>query len=512
MPLPKPAFFRSDRLSWWRASSLGVWLRMRSKFRRQPGFVLAATAGSAGLILALVLLAGNVRAPEGDPSADADLVPSLGNASDPSDASGDELAANLESGGNSSNDRDGDPFGSPELPAPKASASARRPTAQPVSDRRKAFDDIVDLDEEQPQKPLTLRPKTASPAAEEKPAARKLTLPIVVRDNADVATELAADEGKPQKELEKDDTETDALDPAEAFPSLPATRRNGSLSRSLDDEETGPSARAASKAEASPPFRRETPARPRSAAAASQSSNDDPDPDVRVIDRSPPRTVVKQPQVPKVIEDEPEADPSGDLFLEPRKAVASEPAHKTDEPAGDEATAEPIRSREVETAVYATEPAKEVGSKSAPPKAPPARRPADPESEDARESPLTIRIVAPKRVAAGQTFDIDLIVYNDGRSTVRNAMLTVNLPEELSHPNGPDLEQKINSIPACGMHRGRLTVKASASGEFPLRTSVTVRGNVSAKSTLALRIGESRPTRVSDLPPCGCMPIPSVRY
>src|SRR5262249_36553963 len=137
VPLLKPAFFRLDRLPWWRASLLGAWLRMRLKFHRQPGFIVAAAAGSAGLILTLVLLAGHVRAPESAPSADADLVPSLGDASNSSGAGGDELAANLESGRGSSNDRDGDPFAAPELPPPKTTASTRKATAQTVSNRPK---------------------------------------------------------------------------------------------------------------------------------------------------------------------------------------------------------------------------------------------------------------------------------------------------------------------------------------------------------------------------------------
>src|SRR6188768_4077415 len=85
VPLPKPVFFRFDRLTGWRSTLFGAWLRVRARFHRNPGFATAAVAGSAGLILTVVMLAGHGwgRLPGGSiESPDAEATPVLGASTD----------------------------------------------------------------------------------------------------------------------------------------------------------------------------------------------------------------------------------------------------------------------------------------------------------------------------------------------------------------------------------------------------------------------------------------------
>ncbi|HTI49339.1 MAG TPA: hypothetical protein VL475_00255, partial [Planctomycetaceae bacterium] len=75
MPLPKPAFFQSDRLPRWRSALAGGWIWLRLKFRHNPGFVTAAAAGSVGLVLtAILLLNGRFGIPGASKTAEPEIA------------------------------------------------------------------------------------------------------------------------------------------------------------------------------------------------------------------------------------------------------------------------------------------------------------------------------------------------------------------------------------------------------------------------------------------------------
>jgi len=519
VPVQIPAFFQSDRRPKWLAYLTTVAVGLRLRFRRNPGFTMATVAGSAGLVLALILLLNGGMAyfsKSKDVEEIAETGASLGEEA-PSPGVDVELAGSSRSPARESLLPPLDYRRENKIEPAKAKGSSRH--------RDESFLSEEESEADEPQVSVVSRStetKATSPTA---------------------ASELTEDpfNGDEPKDLEEEEDDPPAL-PATTKPQSTAIAGLYSDSEEKDEADAAEAIdedrlMAADKpiATPSPPEKPRMPVESKTSAPVEKKreplfADDDRLGDSQEEEESTPpqtgrgsTTVVRtparsSPPVPPVLDND-----FRDAFSPPQeKAVESgsppessqprsgwkysttKPRKPASEPANESANEAPM----VETAVYAAPETKPV-TPEAKPAAPTKPSPAATAKEQ-HDASLKLAIKAPQNVGVGQTFDLEFTVTNTGPSPIHGALLSVYLPGGLQHSLGPDLEKPIGLLAPGQSYRSRLTVKATGAGDVTPKADVTVKGQEEARSTTTLRVGSTRAAGPAQLPDCACEPV--VRY
>jgi hypothetical protein len=449
-----------------------MWLRLR--FRHNPGFVTAATAGSIGLLLALYLLLNGGLGYFGGEKAETEGI------------------AN-------------DDLGEEEKLLPRRDSLVSAPRVKSDSDRfgfgedgrGRAFlppktaddDDISD-------KPSLARPRKLpriddEPVLAEEPSNEEPDS----NDPPAIVTERAvASRDKQPKEEEPEEEDEPKSDDDGGF--LPNHEPVVARSEEKPAEDDTPPARTKPALATLPVFvddnEKDDDVKKEGEKTADEKKDDEPQKSISqttIVASGDPQSKAIEAEIPAA-DDDPFVSPQRPSSWRDSKA---KPLPPVKEPVAGSAR----QSRAVETAVFAT-----------PEREAPRTTQARPSAEPAK---LDLEIRAPKSVSPGQTFDIEFIVTNNSRQSVEGANLSVALPPGLVHPQGPELEQPIASIAGCQQYRGRMKVKAVGSGELSPRADVSVRGTIGAQSSVTLRVGTARVVRSGSFDPCACEPIRTVR-
>jgi uncharacterized repeat protein (TIGR01451 family) len=410
------------------------WMKVKTRWRHNPGFVAAAAAGTIGIALAIVLgVQGGLRLLD-DPEPGDDL------ATDSSTELGD--ADGGLSGGAQSDLRDLFEESEPPVRAPRRPARAARSnddllveleddetvsapktlvSRASMPQQKDPFDtdDTSDADD----RPLKIKPRSQHPLNDDPPdddspdeeeeAPRKIVqLPVEAED------ELAADESEvePAKIAAKGATGKAA----------PLESKTGP---SLGDEESGADA---SEATSEPEI----------------AETDDKDVDASDADE-------KRPDTP------------GWKNQRSKQAVTEDPPIAAQ------------KSRAVETVIYST-PAKPEPS---------GPDTATASAEEARPSRLLLEILGPKAARVGQTCNFEIRVRNVGKTTAEKVTLSVELPAALVHEVAPSLEQQVGSLAPGKTYRALVRTQAKATGRVTLKTDVAIQGQIEAKSSATIDIG-----------------------
>jgi hypothetical protein len=473
----KPAFFQSDRQPRWRSALRGAALWIRVRFRHNPGFVTAAVAGSAGLILTLILVLSNGFSIFDRPVDTADIE------TDPGAELGEADAAPEEA----------DDFAL--QPVGKARLTGVRRDPFEIDDENS---DETDRDE-----PIVAQAKTSQ--------ARERSLSAASRGPSFDDEPLTSDDDSTEPRAIRDKTSVGRFDRDDS-----PTEDNASDTDSImsDDE---PLVAAGDDAEEERDARPEPRTKVKSILSDADTdtdtdSNTDDDAarnetasdsgiraDESLEDVRPARKS-KSPPVSLPVEATDDEEPLLKTS-EPTPTAPSRPGWKNSatrsRPTGETpAAATSEQSRAVETAVFA------------PPESssPPREIPAPVRGvERAASSPLTLSMNVPRAVSAGQNLDLEFRVTNTGRTTVRKVTLSVALPTGLEHPLGPEVEQSIAELAPGQTHRGRLRVRAAAPGSYSPRADIAIGRETLAKTTQTLRIDGASSSAQA------CPPAPSRR-
>lgn len=518
VPVQKPAFFQSDRRPKWLTQLTAVAVGLRLRFRRNPGFTMATVAGSAGLVLALILLLNGGMA-YFSKSKDVEEIA--------------ETGASL-----------GEESPSPDVDVELADSS-RSPAGEsllPPLDRKR--ENRIEPAKEK----VSSWHRDESFLSEEESEADEPQVSVVSR-----STETKATSPKAASELTEDpfngDEQKDLLEEEDEHPAIPATSKplSSAISglHSDSEESDNESAEAIDEdrlmaadepiATQSPPEKPRVPLESKTSAPVEKTreplfADDDRPGDSQEEEQSTPpqtgrgsTTVVRtparsSPPVPPVVENDfgETFSPPQEKALEPSSPPASAAPRsgwkysttKPRKPASEPATESANESPMVETAVYAApeaKPATPEAKPAVPVKPAPVATP-----KEQRDASLKLAIKAPQNVGVGQTFDLEFTVTNTGPSPIQGALLSVYLPGGLQHSLGPDLEKPIGQLVPGQSYRSRLTVKATGAGDVTPKADVTVKGQAGARSTTTLRVGSTRAAGPARLPDCACEP--AARY
>lgn len=509
MPLPRPAFFQSDRLPRWRAALAGGWIRLRLRFQHNPGFMTAAAAGSVGLVLTAILLLNGVLAFPGGKPAEPEVA-EIAELGEPEETPADHFVASPVPPAVTNAVRDDrEPVGvaadrrlnetsgdiiwnddEPVVPALKSLAASGGNTISQF-DRAPADDDPFDANDPPAQSAPADRAKPLLVANEAPAFADGASQPVELPDLTDESLKLEEEEPASKEpftgEITEPANESDADMPPGSFSSdEPPTSDKDQRLEEFDTPTSRPE--------------------PRDRADVVLES-DAEDETLPTVPRKPAAGMTGQPpKPPRAREILPEDDGQ---FIQPQtepgwKYSTTDPPPARKEPAP-EAVVKPApgtspgpaaQSRAVETAVYATPNA-------------PASVPKTGENTPANESGtpdrLSLEIRSPKTISPGELVVLEFVITNHSDSPVKGASLSVSLPPGLAHPLGPDLEQSIKPLAGCQRFRTRLTVKATAAGDASPRAELSLGGKLTTTTTATLRVaapGDSRP-----LDPCACNPM-----
>lgn len=524
MPLPKPAFFQSDKRPQWRSALAGLAVGLRLRFRKNPGFTMATAAGSIGLLLALfLLLSGGLS--RFSKSADDEVPEVAGDLGEQGESLADkklkETKKEVEKDNSTLASLEGN---RPHRPSPRREASPpERPRSRDESflnDHEPSDADSTDsvvsrandsrstkLEEEEPAgDPFDTVGMTASrDVKEEEPEEEPISQPLKPITNSASIAGLHGDVE------EEDEAETDD--------SIATAPKDDSRSPLIEEETTEDETEVAVKEEPIAPKVIKPAKNPERLFSDDEplggSSEEEPQP----ASRPTTTTIVKTP-----VKSSPPVPPIGDAddgSFVPPQSKPEESGSSTTSPQSKSgwkySTTKPQvpprestgRSQAVETAVYA---APESTPATAAPKRVPDPAPSReiPPVEKKANAPLALTIKAPRNVSPGQAFDIEFTVTNTSRETVRGVILSVLLPAGLSHDLGPELEQPIETLTAGQTHRARLRVKATGAGDITPRADVAIKGQPRITSTTTLRVGSTGGSSTSTIPPCACEP--DVRY
>lgn len=497
MSFSKPVFFQSDRLPRWRSALLVGWAWFRLRFRANPGFITAAVSGTIGLVLALILLLGvgwnrpEKGLPDEHQLAQSDS-PRLGSGSELPQAPRRAGESSFDLGSDSDvDDLNDEPFTEPA----RASRSIRqaRPIAKPSP--RERVDDEHFLADDDSQSPESIETGDDDDEIDTSPAAR-VTMQLHDDDSLDEREEGRVEES--DDEMQVADTKSGRL----SF-GVGADGKAGVISHiELDEENFDRDSRSTRVPFADVPFA-DDPAKeeaqpeqveqPVAAKPAELAEDDEEEADESTLPAKPSPAVVRSRGQTTVSDDVSEEEVAADEqpFAEPKaqpkagwKNTPSRIPGASAEPPGHSVE----QSRAVETAVYAA------------PAEKPQPAPRKVENSAPVADPLvgvTLTVIGPEAIAAGQKFDLEFLVTNSGRSTLERAILSATLPEGLTHPLGPEVEHTVPSLRPGQTHRVRLNVEATSGGETVTRADIALQGKVAAKSTVRIHVtgARSRPSR-----------------
>jgi hypothetical protein len=409
------------------------WMKVKSRWRQNPGFVAAAAAGTIGIGLAIVLgIQGGLRLLD-DPEPGDDLAGDS-SSTDLGDPDGDL------SGGVRNDLRD--LFNEPEPPA--------RPPRRPVRAARSAdesYDLIADLDDE--GESVTAPKKIASNSAA-----------VLNKDPFETESTPDADERpvkiKPRSRHLLDENPTEAEEEAPL--------KTVQLPVEADDE------MAADESEVEPakiavkgPLGKAAPLESKSGPSLGEEAPADADADAS-----------EAPAETEIAETDDNGKDDEELFSPGWKNQRSKSPSAEEPP--------PVvaqKSRSVETVIYST-PAKSEATGS---------DRAGASAEEPRAARLLLEISGPKAARVGQTCNFEIRVRNIAKTTVEKVTLSVELPAALVHEVAPSLEQQVGSLPPGKTYRALVRTQAKASGRVTLKTDVAIQGQIETKSAATIDIG-----------------------
>jgi hypothetical protein len=436
-----------------------LWLRLRIRWRHNPGFVAAAAAGSIGLLLALAMaIQGGIRlledVPPGDELAEADTFAALGE------------AAALDA-----DDDTNDPFAEPAGRVRSIARSRLR-----ADDESEIGDDDV---------------RRGSPDPAVRPRARK----HVMDDDFDGTVTDEIDAGKGRHPLaDGDETASDdsrgphPLDehplaaepsPPRRFPRRPVT----TLDEVADSERKG----IEPDADDSPDEAAAQPAGDKAARLnldiAPVFGNEEFGSDDEVEDRAV-ETATETIRPAANIED----SATGWRNQQERPSAARETSPALTK-----------QSRSVETVIIATPQRKAAG---------PDGRPR-PGAANAR---LVLQIAGPALAVIDQMCKFEIRVTNRGSAPADHLTLSVELPDELVHHVGQSLEQHIEKLAPGQTYRALVRAQAKDSGKAVLKADLADDGAIVTRSSASVVVGTAiRTAAKADLPDCECLPLNQAR-
>lgn len=502
MPESSPAFFRGDRQPRWQSTLVGCWLWIRLKFHQSPGFAIAAIAGTLGLALCLVVFlnGGATTWFRGQTAADEEIdggeqVASLGDA-DAGDAAAKLGAAN-------------DDLGYDRLAATSKTA-VKPPAGQYEPD---ADDNLFDgqpfarpVVENRPLRRSTVRDKPAAVETSAEEPELEMTLPGRPGRIAITPPEVVADEPALSA------SEPDPDDGAAFLTRMRPAREAGEAAKPDDAKENGDE-------EAVPLVVDRRPAQ-RDAASGF------------LLDDEPQVEKPIEPASTEVAEPAPPRDPASDVESTPltpvepavQRAVASEEAAATEEadadivprspPGWKNAPQTPVRRRpappmplaeqsdEVQTTIHAAP------ALAAEPE-PREHSPIEPAAAQVQPNlaPVRIEVRAPSPMAAGRTYELEIIIINLAETAVNDAFLSIYLPAGLQHSLGAEVERSLGALRARELRRARLTVHAVAEGPYVVQAEVTARGRVAARLSTTVGTRKSGTSLSRGAADCSCAPV-----
>jgi hypothetical protein len=474
VPDRKSAFFASDHLPGWRAALLRGWVWLRLCVRKNPGYATAALAGSLGLVLAVVLLlrgggtsllvADAAKSVADDDDASAELGepdelefsagvsrPSLGVSDDDLDylsgdvgVGGGVGSMRLSKSASPDDDAADDPFADTADTAVAPSRPyRRRPT---LVDADPPMQDEDSDDEAGPAVSKTLvlpgdtgRVEKSDPEDDEAQTADD--------------TPLIADLRIPPS----DDADDAEKGPTDRIPETPAHKSRG---RIFIPEEDIPSD------DDDEPLIANT--KPASAGGAPGTADTRPAATATDVADDVDAGEVSNSDEPPIVGDSRPRTSWQNSTTRPARAQPTPPLPLAEQ------------SDEVQTTIHAV-PEESVG-----------RGEIEPAAASAPEAaaPLKLQVHAPSRIVAGQSVELEFLVVNLGDAPARDVLLSVYLPDGLTHALGPELERPIAHIAAHELQRLRLSVKATSDGPFKLKADLATGGRAGAK--LSATIGAGR--------------------
>jgi uncharacterized repeat protein (TIGR01451 family) len=411
-----------SRIAAWPAE---LWMKVKTRWRHNPGFVAAAAAGSIGLVLAIVLgIQGGLRLlddPEpGDDVANDSSSTELG---DPdaglSGGVGDELR-NL--------------FDDPEAPT--------RAPRRPARGARSNDDLIVELDDE----------------------SETMSEPKMI---ASSRTSLQ----------QKDPFETDGDSESQVPPAKIKPRARHPLDDDpRDDEEEAPGKTVHLPVEADDEMDADEPDVEPAKIAAKNSNGKIP-----ALDSKPGPSLGEEE--PGEADTDASDVPSEQTIADSDEKEPTDPGWKNQRSKSSSAAEAPAvvaqKSRAVETVIYST-PARPEASGS-------DRAAAS--ADEARPSRLLLEMAGPRSARVGQTCNFEIRVRNIGKTTAEKVTLSVELPAALVHEVAQSLEQQVGALPPGKTYRALVRTQARAAGRATLKTDVAVQGQVETKTSAAIDIG-----------------------
>src|SRR5262245_830602 len=415
-------------------------MKVKSRWRQNPGFVAAAAAGTIGIGLAIVLgVQGGLRLLD-DPEPGDDVT---------SDSSSDLGEADGSLAGGPQNDLR-NLFDEPETPA----RASRRPARATRSN-----DDLLDDEETTPEpktiassgtslheqdpfdtddkldadeRPVKIKPRSRHllnddpPDDEEEARGRPVQCPVVAGD------EMAADE-----------TEVEPAKIAVKGAIGKAAPLESKSGPSLGDEESGDADADASEAPAETEI-----AETDDNGKDDEGKNDNGKNDEETLSPGWKHQRAKSPAAE-----------------EPPPVVAQ-------------------KSRAVEIVIYSTPAAADSSGSERADQSTRETRPA----EEARPSRLLLELAGPKAARVGQTCNFEIRVRNIGKTTVEKVTLSVELPAALVHEVAQSLEQQVGSLPPGRTYRALVRTQAKSGGRATLKTDVAIQGQVESKSSTTIEI------------------------
>lgn len=467
-----------------------LWLHLRIRWRHNPGFVAAATAGSLGLILALGLVVHSGiqmlnGKPKGDQAADdaslaelSDADRSAGNVEDFSDPFAEP---NPRLGSRAGRREDLDEFDENDQAVVDRGRGGRATLDGPPSRLQDSprsgpgfnDDERPDIQSESDRAELAksmLKPKETADDVEAEDAYR-----IPYRRFANAAGEQQS----PRRIQDSFDDFDDAV--SEVRDERPAN----DAAKALDLK----SARLKSD----------------NGLAADMEKSEDPDETTSENSNRLAKSKIEAARDSDELADDGDSLPLKDLDLESkpdeigqdRDETRAATAAKTATPAwknqlakpNGEAAATPVmpravatrQSRPVETVIFATPAADAIAE---------AADDDRPRDEFDRQR-LNVEIIGPKSAAVGQMCSFEIRVKNANSSPARNFTLSVELPPELVHEVSQSLVQRVASLAPGKAHRALLRVRAKSSGTITLNADVAIQGHVETRSSSTINVSDS---------------------
>jgi uncharacterized repeat protein (TIGR01451 family) len=411
------------------------WMKVKSRWRQNPGFVAATAAGTIGIGLAIVLgIQGGLRLLD-DPEPGDDLA---------SDASTDLGDADGGLAGGAQSDLRG-LFDEPEAPA--------RAPRRPARAARSNDDLIAELDDEDSM----AAPKTIASSAK----SLQQKDPFDTDDASDVDERPV--QIKPRSRHLLDETPRD--DEEEAPLKTVQLPVEADDEMAADESQVEP-ARIATKGA----IGKAAPTESKSGPSFGEEESGDADADAS-----------DAPSEPEVAETTDKGQDDEEALSPGWKNQRSKSAAAVEAP--------PVvaqKSRAVETVIYSTPAAADASSSERANKSSAEARPAD----EARPSRLLLELAGPKSARVGQACTFEIRVRNIGKTTVEKVTLSVELPAALVHELAQSLEQQVGSLAPGRTYRALVRTQAKAGGRVTLKTDVAVQGQVETKSSATIEIGE----------------------